>query len=114
MLRITVTHGTDRVTFKLEGKLAGPWVPEVRQCWLTMVGADPAQSVRIDLTAVAFVAPEGRALLEEMAIAGAELLAADPMMKALVEEVLARARNASGSCTDDDHGASRDEHRPKP
>jgi ABC-type transporter Mla MlaB component len=112
VLRITVIHGTDQVTFKLEGKLAGPWVPEVEQCWLTMVGAKATQDLRVDLTNVTFVASEGVALLERMVGGGAELLAADPMMKALVEEVLARARDARGS-PGDDHGVSREEPRPK-
>jgi hypothetical protein len=105
MLRITVAPASDQVTFKLEGKLTGPWVGEVKRCWLTVVGADAAQSVRLDLTDVAFVAPEGQALLEEMAMAGVELVAAGTMMKALVKDVLVRAGNKTGNSGGGDHAA---------
>ena len=92
MLQVIVADGGDRITFKLEVKLNGPWVGEVEQCWLTMIGADPTQTMQIDLTDIAFVAPEGRALLARMTDAGVELIGSDPVIRALVEGILVRAQ----------------------
>jgi hypothetical protein len=33
MLRITVQDDPTSVTFRLEGRLAGSWVQELRDCW---------------------------------------------------------------------------------
>ena len=33
MLRITVHDTPETLTFQLEGKLAGPWVRELEDCW---------------------------------------------------------------------------------
>ena len=33
MLRITVHDTQQALTFQLEGRLAGPWVSEVEECW---------------------------------------------------------------------------------
>jgi hypothetical protein len=47
MLKITKNNGAGVATFKLEGRLAGAWVSELRNCWKqTGEGA----AIRIDLT----------------------------------------------------------------
>ena len=33
MLRITVHDNPQALTFQLEGRLAGPWVQELKECW---------------------------------------------------------------------------------
>jgi hypothetical protein len=33
MLRITVHDNPGALTFQLEGRLAGPWVPVLEECW---------------------------------------------------------------------------------
>ena len=33
MLKITVDIEGERATLELEGRLAGPWVQELRECW---------------------------------------------------------------------------------
>ena len=33
MLRITIHDDPGSLTFQLEGKLAGPWVAELEDCW---------------------------------------------------------------------------------
>ncbi len=33
MLRITVHNKPQVITFQLEGRLAGPWLRELEECW---------------------------------------------------------------------------------
>ena len=33
MLRITVHENQESLTFQLEGRLAGPWLRELEECW---------------------------------------------------------------------------------
>ena len=92
MLRVNIAYGDRQVTLKLEGKLSGPWVREVERCWLTLGDTARDRSVQIDLTDVSFVDAEGRALIEAMAKANVGLIAAGPMIKAIVEDVLGHIR----------------------
>jgi hypothetical protein len=100
MLKITKNNGAGATTFKLEGRLAGAWVNELRNCW-EQAGEEGA--VRIDLTEVSWVSDEGKALLGEMHRRGAELLAADLLMAAIVAEICAETTQA-GRKTDSSRG----------
>jgi hypothetical protein len=84
MLKITVQEHTSETVLELEGKLAGPWVEELKGCWRNSGGGRP---VRILLCAVTFVDAEGKALLTEMYRDGAELVADGCMTKAIVDEI---------------------------
>jgi len=86
MLKITNNNGAGVTTFKLEGKLAGPWVNELRSCWEQ---AGESVAIRVDLTEVSWVSEEGKALLGEMCRGGAELSAANLLMAAIVAEICA-------------------------
>ena len=68
MLRITIHDRAPMTSFVLEGKLVGPWVRELRQCWQDAVADDPATPMLVDLAAVTFVDYDGRALLKQMRI----------------------------------------------
>jgi len=74
MLRITRIAGADPTkTIKLEGKLLGPWVDEVRKaCAQAMAGSS---RTRLDLSAVTFVDAAGVALLRELIRQGVEIAA---------------------------------------
>jgi hypothetical protein len=52
MLRITIEESTESVTLRLEGKLIGPWVEEVEQCWRKVFITLGPRTVLVDLTAV--------------------------------------------------------------
>jgi len=85
MLRITRHDSSEATTFKLEGKLAGPWVRELEQCW-SAAPASTGRGTAVDLTQVSFIDMEGRSLLERMAGAGVEFIASGPLTKAVCEE----------------------------
>jgi anti-anti-sigma regulatory factor len=86
MLRITVHDNPESLTFQLEGKVAGPWVQELKQCWQrALAGRRPA--VRIDLAGVTFIDAAGKELLAAMHRQHAELIAADCLTRAVVAEI---------------------------
>ena len=42
MLRITTQNDAQVLTFRLEGKLVGLWVKELRNCWQSCLASCPA------------------------------------------------------------------------
>jgi anti-anti-sigma regulatory factor len=69
--RIAVTHSTQ--TIKLEGKLIGPWVDEVRKA--SASGTVPSRRISLDLSALAFVDAAGERLLCDLIGRGMEVVA---------------------------------------
>ncbi len=86
MLRITTTVEPAATLLKLEGRLVGDWVMELRRCY--EAAAAPREMIQIDLTDVGFVDRRGRELLREMVLAGTKLIADEPMMQAIITEIL--------------------------
>ncbi len=87
MLKITIHDSSKELRFRLEGRLSGPWVAELRQCWVTASSTTGGRVTVLDLQEVDFVDDCGRVLLKEMAREGVELRAATPLIRSLVEEV---------------------------
>lgn len=85
MLKITDKSEATETLFELEGKLAGPWVDELRDCWRRSVAVD--RPVKVVLKAVMFIDGAGKELLAEMYRQGAELVAEGCMTKAIIEEI---------------------------
>src|SRR6185369_7069338 len=73
MLRITIHDSSKATTFKLEGKLAGPWVPELEQCWTTATSASHGRHVVADLAGVTFI---NQAIVESISRKGLQTLCA--------------------------------------
>ncbi|TMA80727.1 MAG: hypothetical protein E6J74_39540 [Deltaproteobacteria bacterium] len=75
-----------RTILKLEGRLTGPWLEELRTCWQE-AGAE-TQQVGVVLNEVIFIDEAGRKLLADMHRQGVELTAAGCMTKAIIEEII--------------------------
>jgi hypothetical protein len=74
MLRLSQIASTHRTqTIKLEGKLLGPWVDEVRQACLA--GMDPCSRINLDLSALIFVDAAGERLLRDLIARGIQVVA---------------------------------------
>lgn len=84
MLRITTL---DQRTFRLEGKLAGPWVQELMNCWQNTLAGRVATEVRIDLSALTFINEPGQELLALMHTQGAQFIARGYWAKGIVAEI---------------------------
>jgi anti-anti-sigma regulatory factor len=87
MLRITVHDKPGALTFQLEGRLAGPWVRELEECWRGALAGQREPVLRVDLTEVTSIDAAGRACLVALHRRGAEFVAADCLMKAVVAEI---------------------------
>jgi anti-anti-sigma regulatory factor len=89
MLRITINNDPGSLTFQLEGKLAGPWVRELENCWQSTFAGERKPVLRVDLTGVTFVDTAGKAFLAARHAQGAELVASGCLMRAVVAEITA-------------------------
>ena len=87
MLKITLHDSAEELRLKLEGKLAGLWVGELRQCWRTAASTTQGRNTVVDLRDVDFVDPEGQSLLGEMHRQGVRLVAVTPLIQALIQEI---------------------------
>jgi ABC-type transporter Mla MlaB component len=101
MLRITLHDESGSLTFQLEGKLVGPWVQELEQCWQRRRVGRPEPVVRVDLTGVTSIDAAGEELLAAVFREGAELVACDCLMRAVVAEITDPSFKGAKQCRND-------------
>ena len=87
MLRITLQDKPGALTFHLEGRLAGPSVRLLEDCWQTTLAGPRKPILRVDLTGVISLDAAGQACLAAMHRGGVEFIAADCLTKAVVAEI---------------------------
>jgi len=87
VLRITVHDNRQVYTFQLEGKLAGPWLRELEECWKSTLNQQRKPIICVDLTEVTFIDDAGKACLAALHRQGAELVAADCLTRDIVAEI---------------------------
>jgi hypothetical protein len=75
MFRVSYSDTADGQHWSLYGRLAGPWVDELRSCWEYARDRAPLARAIVDLKEVTFIDQAGKTLLAEMRRAGAELIA---------------------------------------
>ena len=90
MLRITVHDNPQSLTFQLEGRLAGPWLRELEECWKSTLAHQRKSILRVDLTGVTFIDDAGKTCLAAMHRQGAEFVATDCLTKDVVDEIRQR------------------------
>jgi hypothetical protein len=86
MLRITTHDEPESLTFQLEGKLAGPWVQELEECWRIAKTNERTRLLRFDLTGVTQIDGAGKEFVAARSREGAELVAAGCWIKWVVAE----------------------------
>ena len=87
MLRITIHDAPRMLTFRLEGRLAGPWVRVLEECWQGALTRQREATLRVDLTGATAIDAAGRACLADLYRQGAEFVAADCLTKDVVAEI---------------------------
>ena len=99
MLRITTETKRGRLTLSVEGRLAGPWVAALEQCWRELQASSPNQKFSINLCGVSFIDNAGKVLLIEMHRLGGELIAEGCLNQAIVNEIVEsdEKRDANGA-----------------
>lgn len=86
-MRITAQDNPRVLTLRLEGRLEGPWAAELEKCWKETLATLSRPKLRVDLTGVTSIDAAGKARLAAMHREGAEFIAVDCLMKAVVEEI---------------------------
>lgn len=87
MLRVTVHDDSGALTFRVEGRLVGPLLHALWDCWETTLADRPRPAIRVDLTAVTFIDAAGKECLAIMHRQGAELIAADCATTGIIAEI---------------------------
>jgi len=75
MFRASYSDTPEGQRWRLYGRLAGPWVDELRSCWKHARDQAPLACAVVDLREVTFIDHAGEALLAEMRRDGTELIA---------------------------------------
>ncbi len=81
----------------VEGRVAGPWVAALEQCWRELHAASPQEKFHIDLCGVSFIDAAGKVLLKEIYRQGGQLVAEGCLNQAIVHEIIkSEKQDASG------------------
>jgi len=97
MLRITTENRRGKLILSVEGRLAGPWVAALEQCWRELLLATPGQNFSIHLCGVSFIDNAGKILLREMHSLGGELIAEGCLNQAIVSEIVGTTEKAAAA-----------------
>jgi len=74
---------------KLEGRVVGSWVDEVRRAWRSLDSSWGLKKLNLDLRGVSFVDSEGRRLMQEIyEKTGAAFLTNSPLTTYFAEEAM--------------------------
>src|SRR5713101_2093216 len=87
MLRITTEKKREKVFLSVEGRLAGPWVAALEQCWRELHAASPREKFHLNLCGVSFIDAAGKVLLKEIHRQGGRLIAEGCLNQAIVREI---------------------------
>ena len=88
MLRITTEKKRGKTVLGVEGRLAGPWVAALEQCWRELHASSPQEKFHVDLCGVSFIDATGKVLLKEIHRQGGQLLAEGCLSQAIVDEII--------------------------
>jgi ABC-type transporter Mla MlaB component len=86
MLRITIVESSKiAVTLRIEGRITGPWVEELRTACNVHTFPDDVQ-LSVDLADISFADAAGIALLRELRTRGVGLIRATPFLAEQLKE----------------------------
>lgn len=106
MLKITLSRDEQGLTVALAGKLAGPWVRELEQCW-RQTEASERKSAVIDLRETTFIDADGKMLLASLCQQGVTFRTGGCLTRAIVEDLTTSCRDRSRERSDGPTGETR-------
>lgn len=77
MLKITITNTVKEERWTLQGRVASPWVGELKASWKAAHGTAPARRCIVNLDDVTFIDKAGERMLRSMSKQGARFVAGD-------------------------------------
>jgi len=93
MLRITTEKKRSKTVLSVEGRLVGPLVSTLEQCWRELKRASPQEKFHVNLCGVSFIDAAGKVLLKEMHRQGGQLVADGCLNQAIVKEIIGSAKS---------------------
>ncbi|HET8923462.1 MAG TPA: TolC family protein [Candidatus Acidoferrum sp.] len=96
MLRVTTEKKRGKTVLSVEGRLAGPWVAALEQCWRELRGTSPQEKFHLNLCGVSFIDAAGKVLLKEIHRQGCNLVAEGCLNQAIVNEIVRDEKRSSG------------------
>jgi outer membrane protein len=105
MLRITTEKKRGKTIVSVEGRLAGPSVATLEQCWREIRASSPQEKFHVNLCAVSFIDAPGKVLLKEIHRQGGQLIAEGCLNQAIVNEIV-----GSGSANAGNKGRPKGSH----
>src|SRR6059058_4691940 len=99
MLRITTEKRRGKVFLGVEGKLAGPSVATLEQCWRELHASSPREKFHVNLCGVSFIDAAGKVLLKEIHRQGGQLIAEGCLNQAIVNEIVASEKKGENVST---------------
>jgi ABC-type transporter Mla MlaB component len=86
VFRVTTITAKGSPVLKLEGKLSGPWVDELQNCWKeTVAESTHRKAIKIDMRGVSYVDHRGQNLLQRMEHEGASLEECSDFIRQLLD-----------------------------
>ncbi len=95
MLRITTEKKRGKILLSVEGRLAGPWVAALEQCWRELHAASPREKFHVNLCGVSFIDAAGKVLLKEIHRRGGQLIAEGCLNQSIVHEIVAQEKKGA-------------------
>ena len=89
VLKITVQENDKAIEITLDGRIAGPWVAELKRVWVETAPQLGTRTLSIDLRNVTYADAAGKGVLREIyAQTHAKLVANSPWAQYLAEEIM--------------------------
>ena len=97
-LRISIQENEQTIGFILEGRVAGPWVAELKRAWTELIPRLCGKKVSLDLRNVTYTDASGKCVLCEIfSRTKADLLTSSPLTQYLAEEIRNSKKNGEES-----------------
>jgi len=87
MMKIQVNQDGEPVILQIEGRLAGPFVEALEDCWRSARASSADRRICVDLKNVTCIDRGGRKLLRAMHGSGVQFLRAGLAIQDIVEEI---------------------------
>ena len=95
MMKATIERKDEGTVLKVEGKVCGPWVDELRDCWESLLATTGGHPIAVELADVSFIDERGKELLSMMVERGAEIRGEGCLTSAIVNSIRPEKKEAS-------------------
>lgn len=94
MMKIEIREFGDQLVLQVEGRLAGPFVPELEKCWQMARAAHSGWTISVDLKSVTCIDRDGRQLLELMSRGGVRFVHAGLAVQDILDQIAMPVTNS--------------------